>query len=190
VSDEHADALRKQWLAEQSTSAPVTEETALVEQWRQELLPQARSHVREIQEFFGNGRVPRLRRQPGQPSSRRSARSQRYQQEAEDLYLGPYLTLVGERGFEAGLNEEQVREIAEQWRAVTRNIAEAHAWWRAGISPLDQRFTALIQMGLTPKDLLRRVENKTILEHLQAGAAMDWLAQHPDIQRMTARRAG
>jgi hypothetical protein len=190
VSDEHADALRKQWLAEQSTSAPVTEEAALVEQWRQELLPQATAHVREIQEFVGNGRVPRLRRQPGKPSSHPSARALRRRQEAEDIYLGPYLTLVGERGFDAGLNEEQVREIAEQWRAATRGIAEAHAWWRAGISPLDQRFKALIEMGLTPKDLLRRVENKTVLEHLQAGVAMDWLAQHPDVQRMTARRAG
>jgi hypothetical protein len=189
VAGDEDDALREQWLVEQRASEPSADEAALVDQWRTELDDQARLQEQEVRQFLGTGTV--LRHRPAPRSGRRGpGRARRdwdqVDDEYEDFYFGPYLQLISQRVRDAGLDRDQIRVIAERWSAVTNGIGEAHAWWTAGISPLDERFEALIEMGLRPADLALVVDGRTVLQHLRTGMQTNWLARHPDLQKVMA----
>ncbi|GAB3723408.1 hypothetical protein GCM10027598_39120 [Amycolatopsis oliviviridis] len=63
---------------------------------------------------------------------------------------------------------------AAGWWQMVGGVAEAEAWWDAGISPLDQRALDYRAAGLTPSDLGRRLGPMTVLQHLRRGSAPAW----------------
>jgi hypothetical protein len=72
-----------------------------------------------------------------------------------------------------GVPEDLLASAATCWQLVG-GIADAEAWWDAGLSPLDQRALDYRAAGLGPADLSRHLGPYTVLEHLRRGSSAAW----------------
>lgn len=74
-----------------------------------------------------------------------------------------------------GVPGDLLASAATFWQLVG-GIADAEAWWDAGISPLDQRTLDYLAAGLEPSDVARHLGPYTVLEHLRRGSSAAWCA--------------
>ena len=72
-----------------------------------------------------------------------------------------------------GVPDDLLAGAATCWQLVG-GIADAEAWWDAGISPLDLRAVDYQAAGLRPADLARNLGPYTVLEHLRRGSSAAW----------------
>lgn len=66
--------------------------------------------------------------------------------------------------------------VVAVWLSLTNhNLDLAKSWWDAGINPLGlEQIIAIAEHGLRPQDLAVRIGQRTILEHIQRGTAVEW----------------
>jgi hypothetical protein len=151
VEDHGVDELVRQWTAERSTDAELTEASQLASAWLAE----------------SNVATPATL--PGIPGQRgRGGSGGLFNVES----VSPaYVAAMRERL--PGVPEEVLTAAATCWQLVG-DIAEAAKWWDAGISPLDQRALDYRAAGLVPSDLARHLGPYTVLEHLRRGSSAAW----------------
>lgn len=152
VEDHGVDELVRQWTAERSQDAEVTEATQLASAWLAESSVSATpAALPGIPGQRGRGGVGRLF----------SVES------ASPVYIEAMRTRL------PGVPEDLLESAAKCWQLVG-DIAEAQKWWDAGISPLDQRALDYRAAGLVPTDLARHLGPYTVLEHLRRGSSPAW----------------
>jgi hypothetical protein len=151
VEDHGVDELVRQWTAERSADAELTEASQLASAWL------AESDVATPVAL------------PGIPGQRgRSGSSGLFN---VDTVNPAYIGAMRDRL--PGVPEEALTAAATCWQLVG-DIAEAEKWWDAGISPLDQRALDYRAAGLVPTDLARHLGPYTVLEHLRRGSSPAW----------------
>lgn len=154
VEDHGVDELVRQWTAERSQDAEVSEAHRLASEWLAESSlgsPAAESALPGIP-------GQRDRRGPGRLFSVASASP-------------AYVAAMHDRL--PDVPAELLAAAATCWQLVG-DIAEAEKWWDAGMSPLDQRALDYRAAGLTPADLGRHLGPYTVLEHLRRGSSPAW----------------
>ncbi|GAA3864537.1 hypothetical protein GCM10022243_33610 [Saccharothrix violaceirubra] len=155
VEDSGVDELLRQWAAERSDDAELREVNRIKDAWLAEA-PQS----------------------PGIPVQRATggARGVMRVESADPAYV------VAMRKRAPEVPEGLLAAAASYWQLVG-DLAEAEAWWDAGISPLDQRALDYRAAGLTPADLGRRLGPMTVLQHLRRGSAAAWCVARLQRQR-------
>lgn len=158
VDDHGVDALVRQWTQERSKDAEAEEISRIASTWLAE--------------------GPTTVSQPGIPGQRSKggAKSWVAVQSADPTYLDAMRRRLPE------VPLELLSGAAGYWQMVG-GLAEAEAWWDAGISPLDQRALDYRAAGLVPSDLSRRLGPLTVLEHLRRGSAPAWCVARLQRQR-------
>lgn len=152
VEDHGVDELVRQWTAERTQDAEVTEASKLASAWL------AESSV------------------PGTASAMPGIPGQRGRGGAGGLFsvesASPaYIEAMRQRL--PGVPDDLLASAATCWQLVG-DIVEAEKWWDAGISPLDQRALDYRAAGLSPADLSRHLGPYTVLEHLRRGSSPAW----------------
>jgi len=149
VDDHGVDALVRQWTQERSQDAEAEEINRIASTWMAE--------------------GPVTVAQPGIPGQRSRGGTKSFVkvQSADPIYLDAMRRRLPE------VPMELLSGAAGYWQMVG-GLAEAEAWWDAGISPLDQRALDYRAAGLVPSDLSRRLGPLTVLEHLRRGSAAAW----------------
>ncbi|HWC83097.1 MAG TPA: helix-turn-helix transcriptional regulator [Pseudonocardiaceae bacterium] len=149
VEDHGVDELVRQWTAERSQDAEVTEATQLASAWLAE-----------------SGAPPAM---PGIPGQRgRGGSGGLFSVESASP---AYIEAMRQRL--PGVPDDLLASAATCWQMVG-DIVEAEKWWDAGISPLDQRALDYRAAGLSPADLARHLGPYTVLEHLRRGSSPAW----------------
>jgi hypothetical protein len=145
--DPGVDALIRQWAAERERTVEEQEVDRIASAWLAD--------------------VPRAA--PGIPGQRERGGSAKWAQvdAADPGYLDAMRTRLPEVPVE-------LLTAAAGWWQMVGGVAEAEAWWDAGISPLDQRALDYRAAGLSPSDLSRRLGPMTVLQHLRRGSAPAW----------------
>jgi len=149
VDDHGVDALVRQWTQERSQDAETEEINRIASTW--------------LAEGPVTASLPGI---PGQ-RSRGGTKSFVKVQSVDPMYLDAMRRRLPE------VPMELLSGAAGYWQMVG-GLAEAEAWWDAGISPLDQRALDYRAAGLGPSDLSRRLGPLTVLEHLRRGSAAAW----------------
>ncbi|GAB3905395.1 hypothetical protein GCM10029964_100580 [Kibdelosporangium lantanae] len=149
VDDHGVDALVRQWTQERSQDAEAEEINRIASTWLAE--------------------GPVTVSQPGIPGQRSKGGTKSFVkvQSADPTYVAAMRRRLPE------VPVEMLSAAAGYWQMVG-GLAEAEAWWDAGISPLDQRALDYRAAGLVPSDLSRRLGPLTVLEHLRRGSAAAW----------------
>ncbi|UUV33785.1 helix-turn-helix transcriptional regulator [Amycolatopsis roodepoortensis] len=147
TGDPGVDALIRQWAAEREQTPEEQEADRIASAWLAEVPRQA----------------------PGIPGQRQQSGQGRWAPvEAADP---GYLDAMRRRLPEV---PQDLLVAAAGWWQMVGGVAEAEAWWDAGISPLDQRALDYRAAGLAPSDLSRRLGPMTVLQHLRRGSAPAW----------------
>jgi hypothetical protein len=155
VEDSGVDELLRQWAAERAADAELQEVNRIKNAWLAEA-PVS---------------------QPGIPVQRGRAGARGLVQVSADP---AYVAAMRLRA--PDVPDELLAAAASYWQLVG-DLAEAEAWWDAGISPLDQRALDYRSAGLTPADLGRRLGPMTVLQHLRRGSAAAWCVARLQRQR-------
>ncbi|ANN16531.1 hypothetical protein [Amycolatopsis orientalis] len=147
TGDPGVDALIRQWAAEREQTPEEQEVDRIASAWLADAPRQA----------------------PGIPGQRQQSGQARWApvEAADPGYLDAMQSRL------PGVPQDLLVAAAGWWQMVG-GVAEAEAWWDAGISPLDQRALDYRAAGLAPSDLSRRLGPMTVLQHLRRGSAPAW----------------
>ncbi|MGH3493467.1 MAG: helix-turn-helix transcriptional regulator [Sciscionella sp.] len=167
TDDLGVDDIVRQWTLECSADAEVNEARRVATAWLQEAGQAAPSFAGVPGQRVAVGTVPG---QGGSGTGFFEVSS------ADPAYL------VALRHRLPGVPEEALRAAASCWQMVG-SIADARAWWDAGVSPLDQRAMEYRAAGLSPADLSRHLGPYTVLQHLRKGSAPAWCVARLQRQR-------
>ena len=66
--------------------------------------------------------------------------------------------------------------VTAMWTNLAKcDLDLAKSWWNAGIDPLNlEQITNLARHNFHPRDIVIRINGRTILEHLGRGASIEW----------------
>ncbi|RSM61017.1 helix-turn-helix transcriptional regulator [Amycolatopsis sp. WAC 01376] len=146
TGDPGVDALIRQWAAEREQTPEEQEADRIASAW-----------------------LADVRQAPGIPGQRQQSGQARWApvEAADPGYLDAMRSRLPEV-------PQDLLVAAAGWWQMVGGVAEAEAWWDAGISPLDQRALDYRAAGLAPSDLSRRLGPMTVLQHLRRGSAPAW----------------
>ncbi|KZB84487.1 hypothetical protein [Amycolatopsis regifaucium] len=140
---------------------------ALIRQWAAER--EQTPEEREVDRIASAWLADAPRQAPGIPGQRQQSGQARWApvEAADPGYLDAMRSRLPDV-------PQDLLVAAAGWWQMVGGVAEAEAWWDAGISPLDQRALDYRAAGLAPADLSRRLGPMTVLQHLRRGSAPAW----------------